>query len=647
MSDQTRAMTSDPDDDDPYLFSSPVLPSDPRFLATVANGYVGTAVFSDIMHVGGVYSGTGGHCHRADVPCPLGVQLQLGGAERQELKHCYTLDTRRGVFSASVLSDTVSVSQSIFAHRALPHLLAMEICMERQLTSGEPITVQLLSSFKPQSDDIIFQPAPDYRGGRHIFGQTITPELCGDPRPSIHLLWTPVPPSLMLQAGQSKACWVFLVAVADSAEHAQNTYSLGLDLIDSGDLGPSHHRVWAELWAGSAVELSGPAPLRRAVIGCLYYLLSAFLPLHDTHFQFGGVSPGGLSNGRRGQDYWGHVFWDQDSWVYPAVCLFYPELGRQVLQYRIRTLRGAKHNAQEQGYEGVKFPWESAVSGREVCTEPVYGLQEIHINGDVSLAFRQYLHLTQDLSLFTEGGGWEVVRGVAEYWASRVTWSQEEQSYHLTGVMPPDEYQRNVDNSVYTNTVAQLSLQFAVDLAAVLQVPHPSQWQEIADKIKIPFDPEVKYHPEFDGYTAGSPVKQADAVMLGFPLEFPMTPEVRRHDLEMYEPVTDPEGPAMTWGVFAVGWLELGEVSRAQEQLNKSYRNIQEPFQVWSEQADGGGAVNFLTGMGGFLQAVLYGYTGFRIKVDCLTFDPVLPSDISELRLRGAGWCMFLWGQGS
>lgn len=36
-------------------------------------------------------------------------------------------------------------------------------------------------------------------------------------------------------------------------------------------------------------------------------------------------------------------------------------------------------------------------------------------------------------------------------------------------------------------------------------------------------------------------------------------------------------------------------------------------MQVWSESSDGSGAVNFLTGMGGFLQAVLFGYTGFRL----------------------------------
>lgn len=45
--------------------------------------------------------------------------------------------------------------------------------------------------------------------------------------------------------------------------------------------------------------------------------------------------------------------------------------------------------------QGLKFPWESAVSGREVCPEDIYGQQEIHINGDVTLAFQHYLYLTE------------------------------------------------------------------------------------------------------------------------------------------------------------------------------------------------------------------------------------------------------------
>lgn len=54
-------------------------------------------------------------------------------------------------------------------------------------------------------------------------------------------------------------------------------------------------------------------------------------------------------------------------------------------------------------------------------------------------------------------------------------------------------------------------------------------------------------HQNIFGLLSGHPVKQADAVMLGYPLGLSMTPEVRKNDLEAYEPVTDPHGPAMTW----------------------------------------------------------------------------------------------------
>lgn len=41
------------------------------------------------------------------------------------------------------------------------------------------------------------------------------------------------------------------------------------------------------------------------------------------------------------------------------------------------------------------------MSGREVCPEDVYGEQEIHINGDVALAFQHYLYLTEVFGLRT------------------------------------------------------------------------------------------------------------------------------------------------------------------------------------------------------------------------------------------------------
>ena len=62
----------------------------------------------------------------------------------------------------------------------------------------------------------------------------------------------------------------------------------------------------------------------------------------------------------------------------------------------------------------------------------------------------------------------------------------------------------------------------------------------------------------------------------------------------------------MTWGMHAVAWLELGEREQVDSLFNRSFGNAQLPFLVWTETPSGG-TTNFLTGVGGFLQTVLFG----------------------------------------
>ncbi|NXP54487.1 PGGHG glucosidase, partial [Heliornis fulica] len=623
--------------EDPAVFSSTALPSDPRLLATVTNAYLGTRVYRDIFHVNGVYNGAVGDTHRADIPSPVNVRM-VTAPDTENLAEIFTLNTRTGTFSHVLQLTDYTATQQIYAHRSLVHLMAFSITIRRLVHTTRPITVQLQTPFVPKSQDLDLNRGPDFQGAHYIYGKTLVPEVEGGPRPMVHMLWTPVPQALTLRGEERERSWEFLTAVAESEEEAKRSYSDGLAFVAAGALHSSHAHAWAALWRDSCVDLDGPLPLRQAIYGCLYYLLSAVPPRGNPGFLFHGISPGGLSNGTRGEDYWGHVFWDQDTWMFPNILLFYPEAARAILEYRIRTLEGALRNAQEQGYKGAKFPWESAATGREVCPEEIYGAQEIHVTGDVLMAFEQYYRTTQDQKLFREEGGWRLVDAVARYWCSRMVWSEEEQCYHIKDVMPPDEYHYRVDNSAYTNAVAQRSLIFAADLARDVFISVPEEWVDCAKKIKVPFDAEKKYHPEYDGYSPGEPVKQADVVLLGFPLMHPMSSEVRRNDLEMYEPVTELSGPAMTWSMFAVGWLELKEVQRAQSQLRKCFSNITEPFKIWVENSDGSGAVNFLTGMGGFLQAVIFGYTGFRITRSSLCFHPAFPDDIKELSITGISY---------
>ncbi|KAM5222761.1 protein-glucosylgalactosylhydroxylysine glucosidase isoform 3-T3 [Hipposideros larvatus] len=528
------------------------------------------------------------------------------------------------------------------------------------------------------------------------------------------MLWTPVPSALTLGHGEEDGTWEFLTVVGGSQAEAQACLAEALRLQARGTLYTAHAQAWAQLWAGCGLDVVGPLALRQALRAALYYLLSALPHPGAPGYVCHGLSPGGLSNGSREECYWGHVFWDQDLWMFPNVLMFHPEAARALLEYRIRTLAGALDNARNLGYQGAKFAWESAGSGLEVCPEDIYGTQEIHINGAVALAFQLYYHSTQDLQLFQEAGGWDVVSAVAEFWCSRVEWSPGEEKYHLRGVMPPDEYHSGVNNSVYTNVLVQNSLRFAASLAEDLGRAVPQRWLAVADKIKVPFDLKQNFHPEFDGYEPAAPVppspprrggKAGRRRAPGVPC--PLLPESSRsqekpgdlrgcdippgprHDLEHVcggldgaegpqagvgppgkelrqhhralqgQPVPAsahtclPVGPlaggsgSPAWGVTAGpgdSHLILGPSGSRGSGLRRGLcpggvpALTTLPLQVWTENADGSGAVNFLTGMGGFLQAALFGFTGLRVTGAGVTFDPTCPAGVSGVCVSGISY---------
>ncbi|XP_070344654.1 protein-glucosylgalactosylhydroxylysine glucosidase isoform X12 [Equus asinus] len=546
--------------EDPTVFTAHSLPSDPRLLATVTNAYLGTRVYHDVLHVSGVYNGAGVDTHRAILPSPLNVRLEAPAGAGEQLTTTFVLDTNTGSFLHTLEGPSFRASQRIYAHRTLPHVLAFSVSVTRVAAGSWPITVVLRAAMSPESPDLDLHLGLDFQGARYMYGHTLTPEQPGGLLQEVHMLWTPVPPALTLGEGEMDRTWEFLTVVGGSQAEAQACLTEAQQLQGRGALYTVHAQAWAQLWAGCGLDVVGPLPLRQALRGALYYLLSTLPQPGAPGYVCHGLSPGGLSNGSREECYWGHVFWDQD------------------------------------------------------------------------------------LQLFQEAGGWDVISAVAEFWCSRVEWSPEEENYHLRGVMPPDEYHSGVNNSVYTNVLVQNSLRFAAALAQDLGKPVPNRWLVVADKIKVPFDPEQNFHPEFDGYQLAVPappgeeVKQADVVLLGYPVPFPLSPCVRRTNLEIYEAVTSPQGPAMTWSMFAVGWLELKDARRARDLLERSFANITEPFKVWTENADGSGAVNFLTGMGGFLQAALFGFTGFRITRAGVTFNPLCPAGISGVSVSGVSY---------
>jgi len=215
--------------------------------------------------------------------------------------------------------------------------------------------------------------------------------------------------------------------------------------------------------------------------------------------------------------------------MYPGLLLTRPSLVKGgLLQYRLNNQKGAAQKAlsYNDGYQGLMFPWESAFTGEEVCPSwAPTGQLEQHISGDISFAFQQYWDVTKDVSWLKSV--YPLIYGIAQFWASRVTYNPKLDDYEILGVIPPDEYAVNVDNSVYTNVVASYSLNFAVNCGKLLNASTPVDWTTISSKMKIPIDKTNNVHLEYDTYT-GQTIKQADVILLGYPLQYQMTQDMRK-----------------------------------------------------------------------------------------------------------------------
>ena len=94
-------------------------------------------------------------------------------------------------------------------------------------------------------------------------------------------------------------------------------------------------------------------------------------------------------------------------------------------------------------------------------------------------------------------------------------------SYSILNVAGPDEYSNGIDDGVFTNAGAAIALRNATRAAAILGEQVPAQWTTIADHLRMPFDARTQVFLQYAGYQ-GTQIKQADTVLLIYPLEWPM-----------------------------------------------------------------------------------------------------------------------------
>ncbi len=268
-------------------------------------------------------------------------------------------------------------------------------------------------------------------------------------------------------------------------------------------------------------------------------------------------SPMGLS----GLGYNGHVFWDTELWMFPAILVLHPELAKSMVEYRYQRLDAAKRNAFSKGFKGAMFPWESAETGVEET--PVWALSgpfEHHITACVAIAAWNYYCVTQDKNWLREKG-WPILSATADFWASRVE-RNGPGKYDIKNVVAADEWAENVDNNAFTNAAAKANLQYATEAAKLLGITPNPDWLHVASNIPIlkMADGVTQEHATYQG----EGIKQADVNLLAYPLQEITDPQQILKDLAFYETRVPNEGtPAMTQAVFATLYARLGDGEKA------------------------------------------------------------------------------------
>lgn len=425
----------------------------------------------------------------------------------------------------------------------------------------------------------------------------------------------------------------------------------------------AHTSAWTDRWNCSDLEIEGDDAARRALRFSIYHLNSAANPADER------VSIG--ARALTGDAYLGHVFWDTDIYLLPFYVATWPAAARALLMYRYHTLPGARGKAARMGWRGAMYAWESTDTGEETTPEALIGPDgnvvqvlcgtlEQHISADVAYAVWQYWQATGDDAFLLDAGS-EILLETARFWASRAQ-LETDGHRHIRGVIGPDEYHEDVDDSAYTNIMAQWNIHRGLDTAAMLRERWPARWAELAaqlglddaelqqwrqaaDELVTGFDPANGLIEQFAGFfkldeidlsayggrTApmdvvlgrartqrSQVVKQADVVALLALLPEGFDLATKSTNFRYYEPRCA-HGSSLSRAMHAVVAARLGDTELALRYFRETAATD------LADTAGGSAGGVHIAALGGLWLAALSGFAGLSLRADALALDPRLP----------------------
>jgi trehalose/maltose hydrolase-like predicted phosphorylase len=285
-----------------------------------------------------------------------------------------------------------------------------------------------------------------------------------------------------------------------------------------------HARAWDELWSGCDMRIPKDERVQLLVRLHISHILQVCSP-HTADLD-AGVPARGLN----GEAYRGHVFWDE-LYIYPFLNFRFPEITSGLLMYRYRRLDEARAAAEEAGYRGAMYPWQSGSDGREETQlvhlnprsgrwEPDLSRNQRHVGAAIFYNIWRYYQMTGDFEFLLAYGA-EMMLEIAHFWSSAAHFDAGSGRYEIHGVMGPDEFhekypdsdEEGLRNNAYTNVMAAWIGEIAQKVLELLPERQRRSlrarfgltdeeietWREMSRKMFVPFHDDGIIS-QFEGY---------------------------------------------------------------------------------------------------------------------------------------------------
>jgi hypothetical protein len=368
----------------------------------VGNGYAAAMTHTGTMFVAGVFNGDLDTQEpvRADIPS-FWDGFVIGSYEGD---FASALDVGvSAVYSIGKLGGSGSVEARRYAHRSMPHVVGVDFTFNN--SAGTSTLISNISQpnswgragINISTKDTKWTYSPSSAAGTTCWsGSVAQAEDPALPLTKLGLCATDLrssPLSVSVPAGEVKTFSV-LAAIYTTLDNPSPMVSAARDLHTAAALSAEArweaHVAKVDETLESGIEITGNHDLAKLVNSSFHTLVAA---MRDEPEYWYSSSPGGLAT----DCYHGHTFWDMETWMYPNLLFFHPDLARGTIMYRVNGLYWAKKYARDTGRAGARYPWQTASSGKVASHA---NAEEIHIVGDVALSMWQVLY-TVHYALYT------------------------------------------------------------------------------------------------------------------------------------------------------------------------------------------------------------------------------------------------------